>query len=389
MVTVKEPAADSNERKLSNLAHIVGGFTMQTVPENRKISPSLTFFTIHGMQFGIGMLGFQRTIAKFAGYDAWISVIFAGFTTMMIMWMIYKILELGKPDLSETHQFVFGKLLGKVFNLFFIFYFLLYITTILRTYTEIIQVWVFKDINVFIFTLIYLLLCMYIVFGGFRTVVGMMFFSVILPSYLLILFSFTVQYADFHNLLPILDHSMKDIILASQQMSLTYMGYEAFLIYSPFVKNTNQSKKWAYLALLVSLLMFLYTAVLTFGYFSEEMLQRYVWPTLTTWKIVHLPVVERFEYVGIANWCLIILPNTALALWCGSRLLKQTFNFSQKKGVVILCAIPLIIVPFFKTRQQIDMLNNVFGHTGFLINFFYIPFLLILVWLVKKVKAKG
>ncbi|MED3650801.1 GerAB/ArcD/ProY family transporter [Heyndrickxia sporothermodurans] len=268
---------------------------MQTIPENRKVSPSLTFFTIHGMQFGIGILGFQRLIARKAGYDSWISVILAGIATMMIMWMIYKILEMGKQDLAETHQFVFGKLLGKVFNLLFIFYFLLYIVTILRTYTEIIQVWVFEDLNVFIFTVIYLSLCMYIVFGGFRTVVGMMFFSVTLPSYLLILFSYTFEYADFRHFLPIFDHSTKDIILASHQMSLTYMGYEAFLIYSPFVKNTNQSKKWAYLALLVSLIMFLYTAVLTFGYFSEGMLQKYIWPTLTTWKIVHLPVVERFE----------------------------------------------------------------------------------------------
>ncbi|WP_066231817.1 GerAB/ArcD/ProY family transporter [Heyndrickxia sporothermodurans] len=362
---------------------------MQTVPENRKVSPSLTFFTIHGMQFGIGILGFQRLIAKKAGYDSWISVILAGIATMMIMWMIYKILEIGKQDLAETHQFIFGKLLGKAFNLLFISYFLLYIITILRTYTEIIQVWVFEDLNVFIFTLIYLSLCMYIVFGGFRTVVGMMFFSVALPSYLLILFSYTFEYADFHHFLPIFDHSMKDIILASHQMSLTYMGYEAFLIYSPFVKNTNQSKKWAYLALLVSLIMFLYTAVLTFGYFSEGMLQKYIWPTLTTWKIVHLPVVERFEYIGIANWCLIILPNTALALWCGSRLIKQTFKITQKKGVLILCAIPIIIVPFLKTRQQIDILNNVFGHLGFLINFIYIPFLIVLVWLAKKVKAKG
>ncbi|MFB7304348.1 GerAB/ArcD/ProY family transporter [Heyndrickxia sporothermodurans] len=117
--------------------------------------------------------------------------------------------------------------------------------------------------------------------------------------------------------------------------------------------------------------------------------QESIWPTLTTWKIVHLPVVERFEYIGIANWCLIILPNTALALWCGSRLIKQTFKITQKKGVLILCAIPIIIVPFLKTRQQIDILNNVFGHLGFLINFIYIPFLLVLVWLAKKVKAKG
>lgn len=359
---------------------------MQIVPENRKVSPSLVFFTIHGMQFGIGILGFQRAIAKIAGYDSWMSVIFAGIMTMLVMWIIYKILAFGETDLAGTHQFVFGKWLGGACNLLFVFYFILYATTILRSYTEIIQVWVFNDLNVFIFTLIYLLLCVYIVFGGFRTVVGMMFFSVVLPSYLIILFGFTLPYANFHNFLPLFDHSVKEIILAGHQMSLTYIGFESFLIYSPFIKDHNKSKKWAFLALTTSLLLFLYTAILSFAYYNEAQLLKYIWATLSTWKIVHLPVVERFEYIGIANWCLIILPNTALALWCGSRLLKQTFKLSQRKGVIILSLIPLIVVPFFKTRYQIEHLNYVFGKAGFLINYLYIPFLLILVWLAKKYK---
>ncbi|MES1046476.1 GerAB/ArcD/ProY family transporter [Heyndrickxia oleronia] len=362
---------------------------MQTVPENRKISPFLVFFTVTSIQIGVGALGFQRLIAKTAGYDAWISVIIAGLATNMIMWMMYKLLEMGKKDLSETHKFVFGKWIGSLFNTFFILYFTFFIITILRTYIEIVQVWMFPDFNTFWFTLFFLILCIYIVRGGFRTVTGIAFFGVVFPSYLIVLFGFTIPYSDFKHFLPLLDHSLKELIIASHQMSLTFMGYEVFLIYYPFIKEPNKSKKWAHIGLFSSTALYLYTTLISFAYYSEEQIQKYIWATLSTWKIVHLPVVERFEYVGIANWCLIILPNVCLALWCASRILKQTYKISQRKGVFIIAALSLLIIPLLRTRQQINMINSILGNLGFLINFIYIPFLLILVWLLKKVKLKS
>ncbi|QQZ10461.1 GerAB/ArcD/ProY family transporter [Heyndrickxia vini] len=361
---------------------------MLPVPENRKISPSLVFFAISSVQIGVGALGFQRIIAKTAGYDAWISVIIAGLATNMILWFMYKIVELGKEDLGENHRYVYGKWIGGIFNTLFIFYFTTFIIIVLRTYIEIVQVWMFNDLNVFLFAMFFITLCIYIVRGGFRTVVGIAFFGVVVPSYLIILFGFTIPYSNFRHFLPILDHSAKDLIKASYQMSLTYMGYESFIIYYPFIKDKQKSKKWAHLALLSSTGLYLYTALISFGYYSEEQIQKYVWATLTTWKIVHLPVVERFEYVGIANWCLIILPNACLALWCATRLIKQTYRIPQRIGVYVVGAIALFIIPIFKSREQINLINNLLGSLGFVINFIYIPFLFICVWIVKKVKNK-
>ncbi len=86
------------------------------VAENAKISPFLVFYLIIGMQIGIGILGFQRPIAKDAGYDAWISVLAAGLTVHVIIWMIYKITETAKGDLVQVHEFIFGKTIGKLLS---------------------------------------------------------------------------------------------------------------------------------------------------------------------------------------------------------------------------------------------------------------------------------
>jgi spore germination protein (amino acid permease) len=356
------------------------------VPENRKISPFLVFFLIHTMQSGIGILGFQRIIAMSAGYDAWISVLFTGICVHFLIWMIYHILESGGGDIVSVHTLILGKVGGKVICSFFILYFCLLTVTVLRNYIEIVQIWMFPHLRTFWFSLAFLILVIYIINGGIRTVTGIAFFSIILPTYILLLFMFTIPYADFTNLLPIFDHSIKELLKSSHDMSLSVLGFESLLLYYPFIKNPKESKKWAHLAILYTTLIFTYLSVISFAYFSEEQLQKNIWPTLTMWKIIRIPFVERFEYIGIANWFLVILPNSCIALWCASRLIKRLYLLRQKTAVPILAFLCLISVSMLSTRDQINYLTDITGKIGFYFNTVYIPILFAATLLAKKVK---
>lgn len=360
----------------------------QLVPEKAKISPFLVFFLVHSMQFGIGVLGFQRYIAQTAGYDAWISVLFAGLSIHIILWMMYKIVETVNGDIMTAHNFVFGKKIGKLMSAPFVLYFILVAVTTVRIFIEVIQVWIFEDFSTFWFSLAFCGLAIYIIFGGFRTVTGVAFFGVVLPAYLAFTFLFTVPYADIKNLLPILDHSIMDLIKASYQMSLTYLGYEVLLFVYPFIKEPDKSKKWAHLAVLFTTIIYTLLTILTFSYFSEGQLQKNRWATLTMWKIVEMPFVERFEFIGIANWNILILPNFCIAVWCASRIVKNVVNLKQKYGVFVISLAIIITINFLKTRQQIYLFANFTGKIAFYINYGYIPILLFLVLLVKKVKKK-
>jgi spore germination protein AB len=360
----------------------------QLVPEKAKISPFLVFFLVHTMQVGIGVLGYQRIIAQTAGYDAWISVVIAGLSVHIILWMIYKIAETANGDIVSAHTFVFGKKMGKLVSLPFVLYFLLICVTVLRTFIEVVQVWMFQDMSTFWYSLAFCSLAIYIIFGGFRTVTGVAFFGVVLPAYLIFTFFFTIPYADLRNLLPIFDHSIRDLVMASYQMSLTYLGYEILLFIYPFIKEPQKSKKWAHLGVLFTTFLYTFLTIVTFAYFSEGQLQKNVWATLTIWKIVEMPFVERFEYIGIANWNIIILPNFCIALWCASRIVKRVTNMKQKYWVLILAMVVLITINFLKTRQQIHTLIDYTGKIAFLINYGYIPLLFFLILIVKKVKKK-
>jgi spore germination protein AB len=361
---------------------------MQPIPERRKISPFLVFYLIHSVQVGVGVLGFQRIIAVNAGYDSWISIILAGGLTHVLMFMMYRIVQMSDGDLVSAHTLAFGKWIGKIFSFIFVLYFTALVVTIIRTYIEVVQVWMFPRMNTFLFSLFFLLLVIYIVKGGIRTIAGVSFFGLILPGYLLLTFGYTFQYADFRNILPIFDHSIMDILKSMKSMSLTYLGYESILLIYPFIKEGKSSQKWAQWGLFASTLVYTLIGIISFAFFSEGQLKKTVWATLSMWKILELPFVERFEYIGIANWCLIILPNACIAIWCASRIVKRVTPLKQSTSLVWLSLVCLSVPTLFPNREKIDMLNNIISQTGFYINFVYIPFLFVLILVIKRVKKK-
>ncbi|MBS4208485.1 GerAB/ArcD/ProY family transporter [Bacillus sp. FJAT-50079] len=359
---------------------------MVPIPKTKQISPYLVFFVIHAMQIGIGILGFQRDIAKTAGYDSWLSVIIGTICALISLFIMFKVLELGKDDLADTHYFVYGKIFGRLFNMITSLYFIGVAIAIIRTYIEILQVWLFEDLSVFWFSFSFLLLAIYIINGGFRTIVGIAFFSVILPFYLYFIFLFAVPYSDYSDFLPLLHHSFSKIIKASFQLSLSFIGYEALLIFSPFIEDRQKAKKWAYLGILMTGFIYLYITFISFGFYSEPQLSHIIWATPSLWKIVKFSFLWRFEYIGISTWFLVILPNICITLWCASRLMKKTIKITQRKALFLISFIVLIASSFFETRQQIITFLNLMGNIGIIFNFIYVPLLLLFIFIARKVK---
>jgi spore germination protein (amino acid permease) len=353
------------------------------IKDGSKISPFLVFYIIHTSQVGVGVLGFQRIIMKSIGYDAWISVLVTGLFLHLHIWMLYYMLKCCNGDLTDIHKQVFGKWVGKFFSFIWILYFLLSAITVLRTYIEIIEVWMFPRISVWMFTAVVCLLLYYLVTGGFRTVVGICFFGVIIPLPLVILIIFPLEFANFGNLLPVLRVPIQDIVFSMKDMTLSFLGLELLLIYYPFIKESESSAKWAHLGLGFTTLLYILITVITFTFYSEGQLQRTIWATLSLFKIVQLPFIERFEYIGISLWALVIFPNLALYSWAISRIAKRVFSVSQRKFLILTLVLIFIFVVITTGREQVNMLNDYTSKAGLILLGAYIPILFILFWLKK------
>lgn len=224
--------------------------------------------------------------------------------------------------------------------------------------------------------------------GGFRTVTGICFLGIIytFPSLLLKIFPLTESHIS--NLRPLFDHPFSSYLTAAKAMALEYLGFETLLMYYPFLKTPEKAIKWAHFGNLFSILIYLLTAITTFLYYNEEELARTIWATLTLWKIVDFPFMERFEYAGIALWLFAVLPNICLALWATSRGMKQLFHFNQRYSLICIIIAAAFACSFIEGRPNIDWLNTITSTAGFYTVYFYIPALFVVQWIIYKVRKK-
>ncbi|WP_268870704.1 GerAB/ArcD/ProY family transporter [Alkalihalobacillus hemicellulosilyticus] len=116
------------------------------IKEQYLVSGFLAFFLIHSVQVGVGMLSFQRTIVKEAGYDGWFSILISGLAVHIIVACMYLLLKRSNGDLMSIHQQIFGKWLGNILSFIAMVYFIGITITVLRSYIEVVQVWMFSDL---------------------------------------------------------------------------------------------------------------------------------------------------------------------------------------------------------------------------------------------------
>lgn len=347
----------------------------------------MVLFLISSSQMGVGVLGFQSIINKYAGYDAWIALIVAGLCVSVVIWIMYQLLKHDeKGDIVAIHQFTYGKWLGNFLTLLFTVYLLLMATVVLRTYVEIIQVWMFPHLKVWAFLMLLIPLIYYTISDQFRTVVGVCFLGVVYPFLLNLTLLYPLKHADITHILPMMNHSITEIMQSSTLAVLNFMGVSALLVFYPYIRDAGKSQKYAHYGNLYTTVIYVAVCLTTYVFYNQNELKEVIWPALGLWKIIEFPFMERFEYVGIATLFFMILPNVVLFMWAATRLVHRTFGFQHKRVAAVLLGILYIASVISMGREGVNILNDSAGKIGLVFLFIYIPVLLIINFIRRKVR---
>ncbi|PJN88575.1 GerAB/ArcD/ProY family transporter [Bacillus sp. mrc49] len=354
--------------------------------ENGKVSPFFVFYLIVAAQFGLGVFSFQREIVKVVGNDAWIAVFIAGISIHVVLWMIYQILNKGTNDITVIHKELFGKWLGGMLSLALIVYLLTLAISVVRSYTELIQVWIFPQLETWYMALILSMLVYVYVIGGFRIIVGICFLSFIFTTPIFfIMLGFPLRHMQISHLFPIFDHSAAELLSASKTMTYSLTGFETIFFFYTFIKDAPRSQKWGHYGTAFSTISYLVIMIVSLMYFSKNQLLESIWPTLTIWQIADFPFLERFEFLGLSFWLFSVVNSVCLYIWAGTRGLKQLFSLKQKHSLIAILFMTAVAATFLKTREQIDQLNSVMGLVSLYVMYAYIPF----IFFYQVIKGKS
>lgn len=130
--------------------------------------------------------------------------------------------------------------------------------------------------------MIFLFLLYYIVSSGFRVITGVSFWGTVIPFFLFPLLFFSLE---FNHLLPLFNHSVNEILGSYKKMIFQVSWLWDSLMFYPFIKNTEKSKKLVHFGVLFTIFLYLSITIITFVFFNEEHLKHTIWPTLTYLKL--------------------------------------------------------------------------------------------------------
>ena len=197
---------------------------------------------------------------------------------------------------------------------------------------------------------------------------------------------FVLKYSHWPNLLPIFTHSFSDILKAAQLSIYSMTGFEVYLMVYPFVKNPKQSHKFAQYGALFSNLLYLFSTLLAFTFFSEKQLLKTIWSQLSMTQVIQLPFIERLEYIAISAYALVIVTSSILPLWAATRGTHEIFRVKQRGVLIAFILITLIVSQLLTNRHDINNFISNASKVSFWLIYVYIPILFIIVWVKRKWK---
>ncbi|ENH96806.1 GerB family spore germination protein [Gracilibacillus halophilus YIM-C55.5] len=355
----------------------------------QMVSPFLLLYILHATQVGEGILSFERKIAKLAGYDAWMSIILTGILTTIVIWLIWQIIRNNEEDIIDVHHQLFGKWIGNLCSILLASYFFIVAVSILRSYIEVFQIWFFPDLSIWFFTLVIYILMLYIILGGFRVVVGFAFFSVFITFFLAIFkyAAFTNGYME--NLFPMMNTEISNIIRAVEPMMFSFLGIELILLYAPFIKNFQRSKKWAIWGNIITTLVYFISCISIFVYFNETQIQKIAWPTLHLWKIIDYPFIQRFEYLGISLHFFSIIATSCMYFWSTVQTWHRMTNHSFRNIAFILATFGMGSIFLIDNFIIIERSITVMSKIGVIVMVIYIPLLFVWRLIISGVKRSN
>lgn len=335
-------------------------------------------------------------IGRMSGQNIWIVLLCSSLIGGALYTLYYRISKLhGFASLANITKDVFGKYVGGLLALVYGLYFLYQSIRLLKSTSDLIQVTLMIDANIYLIMGLMMAVIVYALILGVNTLgrASELLFYVVIISFIPLVFAvFTSDIFKLDNLLPILEKGWygirKDIYTVSMH---PYGELITFLCILPLIPNkqTNKILKYSYLNIALATFFLIVIDVINVGILGSELTYNFVYPFYNSMKMVGVNVFfERLDPLAV-----IIVMTTCffkISLYFYASLscfdsLSQKFNYRQ---LALPLAIIVVILGKYLTTNRVENLYlAIHEHPRLLFPVFQIAFPL-LIWLISEVKYR-
>lgn len=318
---------------------------------NNSITPFEFISIIVGIVINVELLSLPVNTAKISLQDAWISTAVGGVYPIYICILCCFISKRHPNEniLCLSTKYL-GKILGTIFNILFLFHFLILITFSVSSYANICRVYSVPFLSRY--TIIFITIGISI-YWGLKKIksIGKISTIVFFLTIILILFPLiNINKGSIINICPIMGSGYKKILLGSLKTIYPYLGIDIILLLYPLVTDKKKIVK----SLLVSpvLLITFYTFIvfITIYILDPDITIKGFWPFITATEGIKFPITSSFRFFFIYLWSFVAFDSFVIAFFTTFEIYKYSF----KKNV----SYPILFFIFISISLLSVLLSN-------------------------------
>lgn len=348
-----------------------------------------------GFVYGIAPLRTPSGVTALAGRDSWISAILAGIAGLAFIWLYTTLGELyqGKT-LIESILLVFGKVVGSIICIFYIFNALIIAAQVVWHVGDFLTTVYVPEGSFYTINLVFVAVAVIALLYGLEAlarsneIIFIIIFFLFIFSMVLVLTKIKP-----YNLLPIMENGVLPVIKGS----IPIFGYAIWplifinMIYPANIQNIKKAKRSIYKGYLIGMFIVFVSIIMSVLVFGSNNTANLRFPLFWLTKEINVGTIfSRIEAVMLFIWLTSNYASALLFYYSCVKGLSQLLNIENHKRLIIPMGILIAAISEFLFRsvpQQIMWALQVWIPASAVLGFI-LPIIILVAALIRKKTEK-
>lgn len=321
--------------------------------KNRLITSTELFFILVGCIIGMGITSLPEDVVSVARQDGWISTIIGGIYPLYIVLMGAVIIKkYPNSNIMNLSKAYFGKIIGNILNLLFMFQFLFYVVLVISGSSNQLRAYSIYFIPHFKMVMILSLVACYASIKGLKVLARFTVITFFLLCIVILASTVTFRASSILNVKPFIGAGIPKILEGSIQSSFAYANMELLLVIYPYVQEKKYILKAALISVLVIVLIYTWIVFTTIYFSGPDLVVKQLWPFSFVAESFKIPLINNFRYINIIIWIILAYKTIAIEFYATTKIFNNITKIKRKTICFLLLPV-IFILPMFIENEVV------------------------------------
>lgn len=329
-----------------------------------------------------------------AKQDSWIAVLLAMISAIPLLYLYVFLYNTYKVNLTEILKISFGKIIGKMISIIYMFYFFYMAARVTRDYLELSTSSIFPLAPIKFIAIFLMVVTAY--FLLFDISVTLKVASILLPFFLslvsvVFIFAFTIPGYSFSKIFPVFAGGIIPILKAAYPRILTFPFGEmfVFMMVFPKLKCNKDLLKYSYLVYLITGILLAFNDINMISAIGVKEASRVNFPFYTVTRLITLGFFRNLDSLYIALMIIGNLIKIIIFAFAGLKACQSVFDIKEYKFLLIpiaaiIYALSIVTAESYFVQVPVELpIMALYVHIPLQV---IVPILLLIIYFFKRHK---